>query len=89
MDKPTEVGTVRIYWLDDEATDGGCRIPAAWQLSYLENGEWKRVYSPDKITITKDGWDTLQFESVKTSALRLEITGQEGVSVGVHEWEVK
>ena len=87
--QPTEVGTVRIYWLDDEATEGGCRIPADWHLSYLENGEWRKVYSPDKITITKDGWDTLQFEPVKTSALRLEITGQDGVSVGVQEWEVK
>lgn len=85
----TEVGTVKVYWFDDEAREGGCRIPASWRLLYLENDEWKPVYSHDKFTITKDGWDEVHFEPVKTTALRLEVQLQEGVSAGVHEWEVK
>ncbi len=89
FEKEEQVGTVRVYWLDDEDTGGGCRIPKSWRIVYFENGAWRPVYSPDKYTITKDGWDELQFEPVKTKSLRLEIVAKEGVSMGVHEWEVK
>ncbi|MEZ4957339.1 MAG: glycoside hydrolase family 127 protein [Saprospiraceae bacterium] len=94
--KEEQVGTARVYWFDDEASEGGCRIPKSWRILYWENdmqdpaqGSWKPVFSPDGYSITKDGWDEVQFEPVKTSKLRLEIVLQDGVSVGVHEWEVK
>ena len=83
------MGTVRIYWFDDEDTGGGCRIPASFRILYLEDNEWKAVYSHDPISITKDGWDQVDFEPVETSSLRLEITFQEGVSAGIIEWEVE
>lgn len=85
-----QVGTVRIYWFDDEATGGGCRIPKARRILYLDaDGAWKPVYVPDPGQVLRDGWDGLNFEPVKTTALRLEFDLQEGVSAGVHEWEVR
>jgi hypothetical protein len=84
-----QVGTVRVYWFDDEANGGGCRIPKSWKVQYLENEQWKNAYSPDGFKVVKDAWNEVQFEPVKTKALRIEMTGQDGVSVGVHEWEVK
>lgn len=87
--KPEQVGTVRVYWFDDESTGGGCRVPASWRVMYQENGEWKPVYSPGGYPVTKDGWNEVQFEPVKTAALRLEMTFKDGVSGGVIEWEVK
>ena len=88
--KQTEqVGTVRIYWFDDEATGGGCRIPKARRILYFENGDWKPVYVPEPGPVVRDGWDLIHFEPVKTAALRLEFDMQEGVSAGVHEWEVR
>lgn len=89
FDKPEQVGTVRVYWFDDENSHGGCRVPKSWRVLYLENGQWKPAYAPAGYTVTKDAWNEVQFEPVKTTALRLEITGQDGVSVGVHEWEVR
>ncbi|MFN4254782.1 MAG: glycoside hydrolase family 127 protein [Saprospiraceae bacterium] len=83
-----QVGTARVYFFDDEATGGGCRVPKSLVLKYLENGTWRNVYFPGGFRITKDGWTELQFEPVKTTALRLEMTFQDGVSGGVHEWEV-
>lgn len=83
-----QVGTARVYFFDDEATGGGCRMPKSLILKYLENGAWRNVYFPEGFKITKDGWTELQFEPVKTRSLRLEMTFQEGVSGGVHEWEV-
>jgi DUF1680 family protein len=89
FEKEEQVGTVRAYWFDDEASGGGCRIPKSWRVLFLENGGWKPVYAPDGYKVLKDGWNELQFEPVKTSAMRLEISGQDGVSVGLHEWEVR
>lgn len=83
-----QVGTARIYFFDDESAGGGCRIPAKWEIKYLENGVWRPVYAPAGYSTTKDGWTELQFEPVKTTALRLEMTFREGVSGGIHEWEV-
>ncbi|MFN5238513.1 MAG: glycoside hydrolase family 127 protein [Bacteroidota bacterium] len=83
-----QVGTARIYFFDDESAGGGCRVPAKWEIKYLENGVWRPVYVPAGYSTTKDGWTEVQFEPVKTTALRLEMTFKEGVSGGVHEWEV-
>ncbi len=84
-----QVGTARVYFFDDEITKGGCRVPKSWRILYLENGQWKPVYTPNGFKILKDAWNEVQFEPVKTTALRLEMTFQDGVSGGVHEWDVK
>lgn len=84
-----QVGEARIYWFDDEASEGGCRIPKSFVIKYLENGEWKKCYSYDGWKVVKDGWSEVSFEPVKTTSLRLEFECQEGVSAGVHEWEVR
>lgn len=89
FDKPEQVGTARVYWFDDETRNGGCRVPASWRVLYLENGAWKPVYVPEGYKTLKDAWNEVQFEPVKTTALRLEMKFQEGVSGGVHEWEVR
>lgn len=84
-----QVGTVRVYWFDDEASGGGCRVPASWKVLYEENGEWKKAYAHGGFPVIKDSWNEVQFEPVKTKKLRLELTSKEGVSAGVHEWEVR
>ena len=83
-----QVGNARVYFFDDQATDGGCRVPKSVTIKYLENGVWRAVYFPSGVKIIKDGWTELEFEPVKTTALRLEMTFQDGVSGGVHEWQV-
>lgn len=88
FEKPEQVGTARVYFFDDEATQGGCRVPKSWRILYLENGNWKPVYTPAGFKIAKDAWNEVQFEPVKTTALRLEMQFQDGVSGGVHEWEI-
>ncbi len=89
FEKEEQVGSCRIYWFDDEASGGGCRVPKSFVIKYLENGEWKKCYTHDGFKVVKDGWSDVDFEPVKTTALRLEIQLQDGVSSGVHEWEVR
>lgn len=86
--KPEQVGTARVFWFDDEVRKGGCRVPKSWRILYLENGAWKPAYAANGFPVTHDAWNEVQFEPVKTMAVRLEMTWQEGVSGGVHEWEI-
>ncbi|HOY08203.1 MAG TPA: glycoside hydrolase family 127 protein [Saprospiraceae bacterium] len=86
--KPEQVGTARVFWFDDEVRKGGCRVPKSWRILYLENGEWKPVYAAEGFKISRDAWNTVQFEPVKTTAIRLEMQWQDGVSGGVHELEI-
>jgi hypothetical protein len=88
FEKEEEVGTIRVYFFDDESINGGCRIPKSWTLKYLENGTLRTVYPPEGFKIVKDGWTEIHFEPVKTKTVRLELTFQDGVSGGLHEWEI-
>ncbi len=81
-----QVGTAKVYFFDDEVREGGCRVPASWRITYLENGTWKPVYAPEGYKLVKDGWNEVQFEPVKTTAVRLEMTFKEGVSGGIHSF---
>lgn len=86
--KPEEVSTVEVYWFDDTGM-GECRVPKSWRILYLENGEWRPVYTPGTYGIQKDRFNEVVFETVRTTALRLEIQSQEGWAGGIHEWQVK
>jgi DUF1680 family protein len=84
-----KVSKVKVYWFDDEVTGGGCRIPQSWRITYLDNGVWKPVKNAQKYAIQKDAWNEVSFEGVNTTAIRIELVLQKGVSAGVHEWEVE
>jgi DUF1680 family protein len=83
----TEVSNVEVYWFDDTGV-GECRTPASWRVLYLENGEWKPVWTEDAYGVEKDAWNRVVFETVRTRAVRLEIQSQEGWAGGIHEWRV-
>jgi DUF1680 family protein len=87
--EPSTVSQVEIYWFDDEATRGGVRVPASWQLLYRDGGEWKPVEATDTFGTAKNAWNRVSFPPLRTSALRLEVTMQPGVSAGLQEWKVK
>lgn len=82
------VSKVKLYWFDDRP-GGGCRIPDAWELYYLENGAWLPVKAKTEYAITKDDWDVLDFEPVNTTALRLRVKLSKNFSSGIHEWIVE
>jgi hypothetical protein len=78
---------MKVYWFDD-GPDGGCRIPAGWQLFYSRNDQWIPVDNMSPYAITKDAYDTLSFAPVVTDGLRLEVLLQKDFSAGVHEWAI-
>lgn len=90
-------GSVRVssskVWFDVDSN--ALRAPGSWRLQYLDaDGTWKDVANPSAYTTTtgKDHPNTVTFDAVTTTALKLDLTGQavDGgyASVAVPEWEV-
>jgi hypothetical protein len=88
FNKEYTVSESGVYWYDDSPF-GGCRIPLEWKLFYKKNGEWLPVVPTTAYEIGKDKFNTVKFEPVKTTALRMEIQLPEKQSTGIHEWTVK
>lgn len=82
------VSSMSVYWFDD-APFGGCRIPAGYKLFFQSNGEWLPVKALTTDPIAKDKYNTITFEPVKTTALKLEVQLPVEHSTGIHEWIVK
>lgn len=77
-----KVSSVSAYWFDDTGS-GKCRVPAAWKLLYRKNGVWLPVSNPSALGTDKDTPNTVKFDPVETSSLRLEINLQENASGGL------
>jgi len=88
FEKPSLVSTSNVYWFDD-GTFGECRIPASWKLLYKKGEEWVPVKNVSPYTTLKDQYSSVTFESVTTTALRIEITSPKSYSGGIMEWIVK
>jgi uncharacterized protein len=82
------VSQSQVYWFDDGPW-GGCRIPASWKLFYKKDGEWVPVKNIGAYELSKDKYNTVQFEPVTTTALKMEVQLPVDNATGIHEWKVK
>ena len=87
--KPRKSNRAEVYWFDDAPTGGGCRIPRSWKLMYKNGDVWKPVGGASGYGVHKDRFNTVTFNEVTTSALRLEVRLQGDYSGGILEWRVK
>jgi uncharacterized protein len=88
FEKEETVSSSKVYWFDD-GPFGGCRIPDKWEIEYKSGISWKPVNAKSEYAITKDKWNIIEFEPVKTTALRLKVKLPREFSAGVHEWVVE
>ena len=87
--QPATVQTCTVYWFDD-APWGGCRVPKSWRILYQdEKGQWQPVEGADKYPTVRGAACTVNFNPVKTKAVRLEVTQPDDFSSGLFEWIVK
>ena len=88
FDAAGTVSESQVYWFDDGPW-GGCRIPASWKLYYKKDNEWVPVKNTTPYEIVKDKYNTVKFEPVTTTALKLEVKLPADYATGIHEWIVK
>ena len=89
LKETASVQSATVYWFDDRPW-GGCRVPKAWRILYRdEQGQWVPVKNADQYPTERGSACTVNFEPVKTSALRLEVTQEDNHSAGLFEWSVK
>lgn len=90
-DLPTEtsISSTGVYWYDDGPW-GGCRIPKAWRIFYMDaNNQWQPVKVIDAYTVKKDNTNTVHFQPVTTKALKMEVDLPDDNSAGLYEWDVE
>jgi hypothetical protein len=85
-----KMSAVEVYWFDDTGVNGGiCRLPQSWRLLYKQGNEWRPVEKASAYGVEKDRFNRVTFTPVETTALRLEVQLQDGVSGGILEWKVE
>lgn len=87
--RPIQTASVSVYWFDDAAGNGGCRVPKSWRLLYKDGDTFKPVITQAAYGTDKDQYNTVTFAPVTTTTLKLEIQLQDGFSGGILEWKVK
>ncbi|MES2332483.1 MAG: glycoside hydrolase family 127 protein [Bacteroidota bacterium] len=88
FEQAATISESQVYWFDDGPW-GGCRIPASWKLFYKKEGNWVPVKNLTTYPISKDKYNTIKFEPVNTTALKMEVQLPEAYATGIHEWIVK
>jgi DUF1680 family protein len=88
FEKPSTVSSAQVYWFDDTGR-GGVRVPASWRLLYKSGDNWVTVATRDPYGVARDRWNTVTFAPITTSALRIELSMQQGFSAGLQEWRVQ
>ncbi|MDO5310124.1 MAG: glycoside hydrolase family 127 protein [Planctomycetia bacterium] len=88
---PRKLTSVSVYWFDDEAANGGCRIPESWKLSYRapNSDVWEDVPVKGEYVVAKDKAVCVEFDEIEVDKLRLEARLQPGFSGGILQWTVK
>ena len=78
-----------VYWYDDQPWQG-CKVPDSWKLYYKDSqGQWQPVAHPDGYPVAKGVPCTVNFDPVKTTAMKLEVVINKDKSAGLFEWSVR
>jgi uncharacterized protein len=88
-DQPVTIQKTQLYWWDDSTIGGGCKAPVSWKAFYKSGDEWKPVETSGSFGVAKDQYNSVKFQPVTTTALRLEIVVPTDASVGIQEWKVR
>ena len=88
FEEDKEVSRVEVYWFDDTG-EGECRVPESWRVFYLKEGRWEPVPNPDIYTVNKDEYNQVNFDPIRTNALKIEVRLKSEYSGGVLEWKVE
>ncbi|SDR24720.1 Ig-like domain-containing protein [Thermostaphylospora chromogena] len=81
---PVRVDGADVYFFDD---GGGVRLPSAWTIQYWDGDSFEDVTGVDSYPIAADTYNSVSFDTVTTSRLRIRLEAGQG-SLGLLEWKV-
>ena len=88
LPEESTVQSATIHWYDDGPW-GGCRVPKSWKLYYKDSsGNWQPVTGADNYGTVKGSANTVNFDPVKTSSMKLEVNLPDDNSAGIFEWSL-
>lgn len=89
MPQAEKVQSATVYWYDDGPW-GGCRVPKSWRLYYKDSkGDWQPVTGADNYGTLKGSPNTVNFDPVTTTAMKLELVQPDDNSAGIFEWSLQ
>jgi hypothetical protein len=82
---PITTNGTEIYWADD---GGGLLPPSSWVVQYWNGSAWVNVTSQSGEPVAINAFNSITFDSVTTSKLRISMQSNGTASVGVIQWVV-
>jgi len=77
-----------VYWFDDRSSGGGCRVPESWEFLYSNSTSWVAVNISNSYGTQMDQYNMVNFNSISSAAVRVQVQLQSGYSGGILEWKV-
>jgi hypothetical protein len=82
------VSQMSVYWYDDVPIGGGCNVPQSWWVEYLVGTNWVTATGAGTYGVAPNTFNTVTFDPVTTTAVRLCVQLQSGYSGGILAWKV-
>ncbi len=77
-----------VFWYDDSPW-GGCRVPKSWRLYYKnDSGNWQPVTGADNYGVATGTGNTVNFDPMETTAVKLEVELPDDNTTGIFEWQL-
>jgi hypothetical protein len=83
-----EVSRVEVFWVESAGAAGAVSPPQSWRLLYREVREWREVRARAPYGLEPNNFSVVEFEPVRTSAMRIEVKMLPNATVGLAEWRV-
>jgi len=82
------VRSVEVHWyvVPENPRSG---LPTDWKVYARQDGRWVEVQATGAYPINEGEPSRITFEPVETSAMRLEIVAEPGVSAGPRDWSIR
>ncbi len=81
-----ELSAAGVYWVLDKSE--ALRKPESWKIFYNSNGKWQRVYSEQGYGTMNNEISLVEFETIRTNAIRLQAIPESGKNLGIYEFQV-
>jgi DUF1680 family protein len=86
--RPRRANWADVHWVDDAAQNGPARLPQSWRLVCWDGAAWQPVKTRADYGLTEDRVGRVEFETVESTAFRLEVRLARGRTAGLTEWRL-